>query len=145
MSDNQYIEPLELLARLDACQHPPQHPQSPIAIVDVRGAHERSFGHFAGSISAPAGDFDNTSFALSLAKSLLEKDTVVVHCLYSQVRGPKCARILREITAELPGPNHPKILVLRGGFKSWGTSDHLRSSKHVTSMNIPYWEEGGDD
>ncbi|CAG9464856.1 unnamed protein product [Pedinophyceae sp. YPF-701] len=57
--------------------------------------------------------------------------TVVVHCMFSQQRGPFAALRLLERVKELSGSGHvPEVLVLRGGFRAFSDaySDLLQTA-----------------
>ncbi|BBH07762.1 Rhodanese/Cell cycle control phosphatase superfamily protein [Prunus dulcis] len=61
-----------------------------IAIIDVRD-DERSYdGHIAGSLHYASGNFYEK--ISNLVQDVKGKDTLVFHCVLSQVRGPSCAR-----------------------------------------------------
>nr|XP_024368349.1 arsenate reductase 2.2-like [Physcomitrium patens]PNR62831.1 hypothetical protein PHYPA_001255 [Physcomitrium patens] len=95
-----------------------------IAVVDVRD-EERAFdGHIAGSMH-----FSSSTFEENLPKLIEEvknKETVVFHCAFSQVRGPTCARKLSEHlnNAKTEGKIEkvPSIVVLERGFNGWAES-----------------------
>lgn len=46
---------------------------------------------------------------------------VIFHCYYSQTRGPTAAHAFYQHLQKIAalGQDHPKVLILRGGFKSW--------------------------
>lgn len=86
---------------------------------------ERAFdGHIAGSMH-----FSSSTFEENLPKLIEEvknKETVVFHCAFSQVRGPTCARKLSEHlnNAKTEGKIEkvPSIVVLERGFNGWAES-----------------------
>jgi len=60
-------------------------------IVDVRDGDYKG-GHIKGGLHYGSLTFDDT--LPELVKKLGDTETVVVHCLFSQQRGPRCARKL---------------------------------------------------
>ncbi|KAG0570763.1 hypothetical protein KC19_6G185900 [Ceratodon purpureus] len=97
---------------------------SKVAVVDVRDEERAYDGHIAGSMH-----FSSDSFEVKLPKLIEEvknKDTVVFHCSFSQVRGPKCARKLNEhlknAVSEGKLEKVPSIVVLERGFNGWAAS-----------------------
>ena len=48
-------------------------------------------------------------------------DRVVVHCMFSQQRGPRAALRLSK-AIEAAGSVRPSVLVLRGGWASWSAA-----------------------
>ncbi|GMH09849.1 hypothetical protein Nepgr_011690 [Nepenthes gracilis] len=91
-----------------------------IAIVDVRD-EERSYdGHIAGSIHFASDTFSEK--IPNLIQQVKGKDTLVFHCALSQVRGPKCARILSDYLAEVEEAGIKNIMVLERGFNGWEAS-----------------------
>ena len=53
-----------------------------------------------------------------VAAELAQVDVVVVHCMWSQQRGPACAAVLRRKLGEIPGAR-ARVYVLRNGFAGW--------------------------
>lgn len=69
-----------------------------LSILDVRNESEYSEGHIRGSTNVPSTNWSNAAFVESIVETLTGGDTpktVVMHCAYSQQRGPSCARILQ--------------------------------------------------
>lgn len=69
-----------------------------LKIFDVRNESEFSEGHIRGSTNHPSSHWANTEFVESIVADLLldgQPKTVVMHCAYSQQRGPTCAKILQ--------------------------------------------------
>jgi rhodanese-related sulfurtransferase len=93
--------------------------QRPLVVIDVRD-DDFSGGHIAQALNVPAAEFlANVS---AQARSVACKETVVVHCAFSQVRGPKCAGRLAAALAELrdvPAAPAPRVAVLEGGFSAF--------------------------
>lgn len=48
-------------------------------------------GHIAGALHVPSGKFQDEAEVDKVIENLPTNGTVVVHCMLSQVRGPKCA------------------------------------------------------
>ena len=75
-----------------------------LSIFDVRNESEYSDGHIVGSTNHPSTKWSNTTFVQSIVEDLnagAHPKTVVMHCAYSQQRGPTCARILQNLLDEL--------------------------------------------
>lgn len=93
-----------------------------VAVVDVRD-DDYEGGHINGAVHAPSSTFlDRVN---SLLKPLEPYEQIVFHCSLSQQRGPKAARIYREIrdaaidAGRLP-PTSQQVFVLRDGFSNFG-------------------------
>lgn len=88
---------------------------------------ERGFdGHIAGSMHFSSDSFEDK--LPKLVEEVKNKETVVFHCSFSQVRGPKCARKLSEhlnsALTEGKLEKVPSIVVLERGFNGWAASGH---------------------
>ncbi|CAM6071347.1 unnamed protein product [Sphagnum tenellum] len=93
-----------------------------VAIVDVRDGERDLDGHIAGSVHFASPRFKEK--LPELLQKIKGKETVVFHCAKSQVRGPICARILRDhlnTTSVNEGlmDKAPKVVVLERGFDGW--------------------------
>lgn len=85
-------------------------------VVDVREDDFRG-GNVYNALNVPAHSFrQSTSKVIEAAK---DKKLVVFHCMQSQVRGPKCARIMAEHVAEAGLASFPTIVILADGFSGW--------------------------
>ena len=89
----------------------------PPKVIDVR-EEDRKGGHIKHSIHIPAPVFRaSPSQAIPLVK---DAELVVVHCMYSQVRGPSCAALLAaaldSAVAKKEVEGNPQVTVLEGGF-----------------------------
>lgn len=62
---------------------------------------------------------------------------IVFTCALSQVRGPKCARIFKEVTENM-GTNQ-KVQVLQGGISEW-QSQNKADPKLIENYDPDYWE-----
>lgn len=86
-----------------------------VAVVDVRD-DDRANGHIAGSTRAPSETF--TDCLSDYVERFKEMTRVVFHCMYSQARGPKCARrFAKKCDEEFGAGTGPKVFVLDGGFQ----------------------------
>lgn len=84
-------------------------------IIDVRDEDFDVGGHIPGARHCPSDSFAAGVGYLAREFEGDAPDTVVIHCQYSQVRGPACAQLLRAHT-----PHRPyQIRVLDGGFAAW--------------------------
>jgi rhodanese-related sulfurtransferase len=100
MSQVKYIEGSELADIL--LGNPTAVLSKDVVIVDVRGDGEFSEGHICGATNRPSTLWSESSFVDSLAEQLLAdqaegnaRKKIVMHCAYSQQRGPTCAKILQ--------------------------------------------------
>jgi rhodanese-related sulfurtransferase len=109
-----YIGADALATRLRAQQAIPAA-QRGLAVIDVR-EDDYAGGHIAQARNVPAGVF--LADAGAQARAVADKETVVVHCALSQVRGPKCALRLASALEDLRAPV-PRVLVLEGGFAAF--------------------------
>jgi rhodanese-related sulfurtransferase len=92
-----------------------------LVVLDVRD-DDYAGGHIAQARHVPAGKFladDAGGAAQAQARAVVGKETVVVHCALSQVRGPACASRLAAALEELRAPVVPRVLVLEGGFSAF--------------------------
>lgn len=116
-----YIRP-SALATLLRMQHDLPVVDRRIAVVDVRD-DDHVGGHIAQSLHIPAATFMSNvdSYAREISQS---NDVVVFHCAFSQVRGPKCARMFaqalarnsEQLTSDTGSSRNPEVKVLEGGF-----------------------------
>lgn len=89
-----------------------------LAVVDVR---DEDFygGHVKGAINLDSFQFSDDAAVDSLIdKQLAGKGRVVVHCMLSQQRGPRCANRLAARLQER-GLAQPAVLVMAGGFQKF--------------------------
>ncbi|KNC48914.1 uncharacterized protein AMSG_04659 [Thecamonas trahens ATCC 50062] len=111
-----YLQPDSLLGLL-------RDEQAPVVVVDVRD-DDHAGGHIAGAIWLASRDFD--AGMTSLARELVQRAAdagasdmnplpVVVHCQFSQVRGPSCARALAAHPDIAACPT-VQIAILKGGY-----------------------------
>jgi len=93
----------------------------PFVIVDVRD-EDREIGWIRDSVSFPACDMTSRNLhdlmdGLVAAKVQL----LVVHCMFSQTRGPKVAAAMMDVLGK-KRLNAPQVRVLQGGFKGFRAS-----------------------
>ena len=102
-----------------------------VLVVDVR---DEDFigGNIPNAINIPASDYDSEA----VSGHINDFSTVVVHCMYSQVRGPKVARHLKRDYPE------KDIKVLEGGFTSYLNevlkNQSLETDK-IEHLDMKYW------
>lgn len=88
-----------------------------VAVVDVRD-DDHAHGHIAGSTHAPSETFKDC--LSDYVHRFKEMKRVVFHCMYSQARGPKCARRFAEKCDEVfEEGKGPDVFVLDGGFQGF--------------------------
>ncbi|PXF41440.1 Dual specificity phosphatase Cdc25 [Gracilariopsis chorda] len=90
---------------------------NPPVVIDVR-EDDRIGGHIKSSVHIPAPDLRrDPSLYLKHVKG---KDTVVFHCMYSQLRGPTCAvrfwYALDKARKDGRLQSVPEVVILEGGF-----------------------------
>jgi len=108
---------------------------SRVLVVDVRD-EDRYGGHIAGSLHVPSSEFfERTQDIIQHIEAASKEggqpvDKIVFHCMMSQQRGPKCARIMAEAVAasssshssspsSTSSSSFPSIHILEGGFSGW--------------------------
>mmetsp|Transcript_29091 Transcript_29091/g.29435 ORF Transcript_29091/g.29435 Transcript_29091/m.29435 type:complete len:131 (+) Transcript_29091:194-586(+) len=111
-----YMDTAELSTRI-------QSNDDSILVVDVRG-DDFIDGHIPNAIQVSSELWDDVRVIDNLLASYPTKSTIVVHCMMSQIRGPKCARKLSDrLSALTSSPetetDKPEIKVLRGGYDAW--------------------------
>ncbi|KAG2429766.1 hypothetical protein HXX76_010550 [Chlamydomonas incerta] len=87
-------------------------------IVDVREPDEAATGSIKSAVNVPSGVFkseDKSQLDAVIKEQLAGAEQVVVHCHFSKVRGPTCARALNERLQALGLDNAPEVKVLAGG------------------------------
>jgi len=139
-----YIEQDELVALQDAERS--QGGSSTLLVLDVRD-DDCGGGSVAGAVHQPDGTWD----VEAVAQLAAGKRTVVLHCMESARRGPRCARRLHEYWAAedadaggAPAPARPRICVLQGGADLW-VRRFWRDERRVSGFDQEYWGFGGDD
>ena len=85
-------------------------------VVDVRDEDHHG-GHIAGALNIPSEEFAQSMSKVQTAAK--DKDRVVFHCMQSQQRGPKAARMMAETIAKHGPDGFAKIQILENGFSGW--------------------------
>ncbi|CAH9090252.1 unnamed protein product [Cuscuta europaea] len=96
-----------------------------VAIVDVRDDERSSDGHIAGSLHFCSETFNVNMPRLVHATN--GKDTLVFHCAFSQIRGPRCARTFADYlsqTVDKDNAGIKRIMVLENGYNGWKGAGH---------------------
>lgn len=77
-------------------------------ILDVRDPEEFIGGHINGAKNIPSTEFIDEGNVNSIAQETLNLNSneVFVHCAYSKVRGPTCARALADAIDKLRVANN---------------------------------------
>jgi Cdc25 family phosphatase len=91
---------------------------SQTVVVDVRD-DDFYGGNIPGARNVPSRMWMNTSTVTELVNDLKDADTVVFHCMLSQVRGPTCARQFLSTMKDMNLEGKPSVKVLYEGFKGW--------------------------
>jgi rhodanese-related sulfurtransferase len=93
-----------------------------VAILDVRDEDFDEKGHIPNAIHIASVDFEAQlpMFVPKLEQwlEIYPRVTVVLHCSYSQIRGPQCAMILQRYCKQNLS-TLPEIRVLKGGYLNW--------------------------
>ncbi|KAH9980314.1 Rhodanese-like domain-containing protein [Lactifluus volemus] len=92
-----------------------KHPRKDYLVVDVRD-DDYIGGHITNSRNVPSLTFlDNLD---DLVRDFKEIPLVIFHCAFSQIRGPKAARIYNDRRNQLKSDKDipQEILILSGGF-----------------------------
>ncbi|GIL54210.1 hypothetical protein Vafri_9785 [Volvox africanus] len=131
----QYLEPIQLA---NALRHPTQKER--VLVLDVRD-EDFAGGHIRGAVNAPSEEWCNEPHISDLIDKHLDgKDMVVVHCMFSQQRGPRCAMRLAKQLNTRSGPAKPIVYVLSGGFNGF-----VRQYRHdhdlVEGFEDTYWKQ----
>jgi Cdc25 family phosphatase len=77
-----------------------------VIVLDVRGEGEYREGHIKGANHLPSTQWSNEAFVDEVIARFASGEaaasrSIVLHCAYSQQRGPTCARILERRLAEV--------------------------------------------
>ena len=90
----QYLSAEELVSQLEQDES-----HKKIVILDVRDPDEFSEGHIKGATNLPSTEWQDQSFVDNVLNGLVDTDSsntnIVMHCAFSQKRGPTCAQILQ--------------------------------------------------
>lgn len=124
MEDPCYIEPLALKDALLTRE-------SGFVVIDVRDS-DWAGGNIRGSVNFPSAlpmwtieGGKNENDLRQFVTTFLERgETVIFHCLKSQVRGPACAKSFVQVARSiLAAGGHkggaPKVMVLKGGYEEF--------------------------
>ena len=113
-----------------------------LIVIDARFPYEYDGGHIpeANNIRDPE------VIRESLFDEVIDDSLIVVHCEFSQNRGPKIASIIREIDSELNYPNlqYPNIYVLDGGYKRFYEEFPDYCDGGYISMSSEPYKSNGD-
>ncbi|KAJ1924537.1 Cdc25 phosphatase Ibp1 [Tieghemiomyces parasiticus] len=133
----EYIDHDEL-ARL--VRDPSNVPGKDYLVIDVR-TDDYAGGHIPHGLNVPAHQFRD--FVPYILTNYATVPLFVVHCALSQVRGPKSARILREILADRAptGPDavKPQVKVLRGGITQW-VQEYRNDAQLIAEFDHELWD-----
>jgi len=101
-------------------------------IIDVRD-DDYDGGHIRGSQNIPANRFDPSK--IKIPPSVF----VVIHCMYSKERGPRCAQMLANYNPNI------KIMVLQGGFQTAVHFLHRRFPHLLQDYDDDTWGDRTED
>lgn len=124
-----YLEPQELAGLLEA-------DASSVIILDVRD-DDAEGGHIASALHFPDTTFrERLDEVVALVRSKDPK-FVVLHCMESIMRGPRCAKRLFDAFgagSALAG----RIRVLKGGANTW-IRKHFADARLVEDFDVEFW------
>jgi len=127
------MEPTALVSVLESA------PAS-VLILDVRDSDAEG-GHITGAIHVPDSTFvGRLEEVLGLVRSR-KPALIVLHCMESVARGPRCARRLFDAFGAA-APEAANIRVLRGGADGW-IRKHFANSTLVEGFDVEYWWGAG--
>ncbi|CAB4405521.1 unnamed protein product [Rhizophagus irregularis] len=134
MSD-EFIKPSELV---EIIKDTTKVPGKDYLVVDVRD-DDYEGGNIPNSINSPSKKFHDD--VNDLISKYNQVPRIVFTCALSQVRGPKCARIFKEVTenTKKTGTNQ-KVQVLQGGISEW-QSQNKADPKLIENYDPDCWEE----
>ncbi len=95
-------------------------PNEKIIVVDVRD-DDFVGGHIVGARNIPSDNFSDEDRVDSFLNDTQAYSRVIFHCMFSQVRGPKCAKAALSRANIVFGTNSPRpeICVLKGGYTAF--------------------------
>uniref|UniRef100_K3WPS9 protein-tyrosine-phosphatase n=1 Tax=Globisporangium ultimum (strain ATCC 200006 / CBS 805.95 / DAOM BR144) TaxID=431595 RepID=K3WPS9_GLOUD len=87
-------------------------------IIDVRDT-DFVGGHIRSAVNLPEENFIEDDDVDALVEKYKDEDTIVFHCMMSQIRGPSCARrFLSRMAVVLENEDKkPNVRVLAGGYQ----------------------------
>mmetsp|Transcript_40723 Transcript_40723/g.66224 ORF Transcript_40723/g.66224 Transcript_40723/m.66224 type:complete len:142 (-) Transcript_40723:235-660(-) len=109
-------------------------------IIDVRDDDFKG-GNIKGAQNIASHVF--SSMVNKIAEENKDKSLVVLHCMYSQQRGPRCARLLAKTMSTKFQDSKCKICYLRGGFIGWYSAfkKHKKSDVLIENLVKSEWED----
>ncbi|KXZ53723.1 hypothetical protein GPECTOR_6g640 [Gonium pectorale] len=111
-----------------------------VVVVDVRDPKEVEEGRIVGSINVPASVFkseDKSTLDEVIKSKLNGASEVVVHCHFSKVRGPTCAKALNDRLKALGLDQVPEVKVLAGGVA--GFMDKYKEESALVELPPGGW------
>ncbi len=82
------------------------------AVLDVRGDDFKE-GHIPSAIQISSEKWDDDSVLDEIISKHSDKKMVIIHCMMSQVRGPKCANKLHRRITDTSLPSGPEMYAQR--------------------------------
>lgn len=125
-TDMNFISPAEFLKAVVSGEK--------ILVLDVR---DEDFigGNIPNALNIPASEYDSTI----VSDHIKDFSTVMVHCMYSQVRGPKIGRYIKRDYPE------KDVFVLQGGFTGYLNEVLVKSTSQETdkveNLDMQYWRK----
>ncbi|TYZ62526.1 hypothetical protein PybrP1_012708 [[Pythium] brassicae (nom. inval.)] len=112
----QRISPTELAKALRA---DPSTGSRPL-VIDVRD-EDFAGGHIRSAVNLPEENFVEDDDVDAIVRRHKDEELIVFHCMFSQVRGPSCARrFVARMAVVLADADHtPDVRVLTGGYQGF--------------------------
>lgn len=125
--DIAYISPATMVELLNK-------DQQNVTIIDCRYDYEYDGGHIVGAKNCSTQDMLRAELLSAQQRASHQNHIVIFHCEFSQERGPKMLRHLRQQDRTLnaqryPSLFYPEVYLLQGGYKAFW--DHCTLIKSV--------------
>ncbi len=137
LSDRNKIRPKELIQLLKK--------KANVVIIDLRDPNtDYQGGNIRNSISIPYGEFIK-SISIYVDK-YCDVDTIVFHCMYSKVRGPKaCHQYLQCIDENEKNDSNgnlknQNVYLLIGGFRKWMDLNYATNDELIENLELKCWK-----
>jgi len=115
-----------------------------LVIIDCRFDYEYEGGHIRGAENI----VDLKTLEERLFSRIQEHLIIVLHCEFSQSRGPKAYRFVRELDRRIhglkyfPRLHYPELYVMKGGYKTFFSEfPHLCEPQSYVSMSDPKYRQ----
>ena len=138
IADKNKIRPKQLAKLMDSAS------KDTIMIIDVRDPNtDYPGGNIMNAVNIPYATFIKS--VNEYAAKYMDKSTIIFHCMYSKVRGPKaCDQYLKYIDKD--GKDNAKlqkqkVFLLIGGFRKWMDLYCGINDKLIENLEPKYWKQ----